>query len=408
MNYKGVLKNLSYLTILQIVNMVLPLITYPFLIKTIGSNNFGKVVFFQNLFGYLAIIISFGFNITGAREIGRCNNILDRNKVASSIIFSKFILLLTISLPSFLILKFNLFSLEKELIEIAIYSMWNLLFEFFLPIWFFQGINKLKYITILNVLLKLILTVLIFTLIKGKNDNLLFVKLNLYTTIVYGIGCFYFYKLESFFFVKIGLNDLKERFRASYVMAFAYISNAIKSNFSIVLIKPLIGYQNIAYFDMAQKVVNIFTNFLDLISQAIFPIILKTENIDFLKKIIKISVILSLFISTINFLLAEYIVRILGGVEMSKSIIYLQLLGLNYTPYIFAALIGRNCLIVFNRDFEVLKSMFFSGLFFIFFIFFIYVIKPDDPIFYVIIAILTSNIFEAYYRFLKAKTFLKW
>ena len=68
-NNRILLTNFSYLAILQIFIMLSPLITYPYLIRVVGLELNGVVVFAQSISTYLSLIINFGFNIYGVRQV---------------------------------------------------------------------------------------------------------------------------------------------------------------------------------------------------------------------------------------------------------------------------------------------------------------------------------------------------
>ena len=69
MRNKTVLVNFSYLSILQIFTIVFPLLTYPYLLRIIGLELYGVLVFAQAIISYVSLVINFGFNMSGARSV---------------------------------------------------------------------------------------------------------------------------------------------------------------------------------------------------------------------------------------------------------------------------------------------------------------------------------------------------
>ncbi|MFL0112886.1 oligosaccharide flippase family protein, partial [Tenacibaculum maritimum] len=67
--YKGLLANLGYLTVIKVFNLILPLIVFPYLLQTLGSQKYGLVIFAESIVVYLVIFISFGFALSGTKEI---------------------------------------------------------------------------------------------------------------------------------------------------------------------------------------------------------------------------------------------------------------------------------------------------------------------------------------------------
>ena len=143
-NNKKIIENFSYLTLIQVFNLVLPLIIYPYLIKVLGKEVYGTIIFTQTVATYFTIFINFGFNIFGAKEIAiNKENIKKINEIFSSILTIKSIFWII----SILILIISLFLLQIETDEILLYifSFLICIHEVLFPQWFFQGIEKMKY-----------------------------------------------------------------------------------------------------------------------------------------------------------------------------------------------------------------------------------------------------------------------
>ena len=65
---KTLFANFTYLSILEIIGLLLPLISYPYVIRTVGADNYGVVVFCQAIIAYVVIIINFGYNVYEKRK----------------------------------------------------------------------------------------------------------------------------------------------------------------------------------------------------------------------------------------------------------------------------------------------------------------------------------------------------
>ena len=67
-NSKKISANFMYLSILQGMNLILPLITFPYLVRVLGIENFGLLMFAQAFIVYFSMIADYGFNNNVARE----------------------------------------------------------------------------------------------------------------------------------------------------------------------------------------------------------------------------------------------------------------------------------------------------------------------------------------------------
>lgn len=152
-NNRILLTNFSYLAILQIFIMLSPLITYPYLIRVVGLELNGVVVFAQSISTYLSLIINFGFNIYGVRQVALYKeDQVELNRIISTIYTNKFIIWFFLLLGWLLLIsKLQFFS---QYYWAYFYSFFITFNELLFPVWLFQGLERMKYITIINVLVR--------------------------------------------------------------------------------------------------------------------------------------------------------------------------------------------------------------------------------------------------------------
>ena len=178
---KTLLSNFSWLAALQIAGYIFPLLTMPYLAKTIGTYGFGKLAFAAAIISWIQTIADWGFNFTATRDVAQCRDNKDMvSRIFSNVLWARCLLsflsgailtIATILIPSFR---------ENWLIIFLTYLMipGHILF----PDWFFQAVEKMKYTTILNISFKFIFTIAIFIFIKKEND---YVLQPIFTTIGY-------------------------------------------------------------------------------------------------------------------------------------------------------------------------------------------------------------------------------
>ncbi|PQB07828.1 hypothetical protein BST83_12190 [Polaribacter filamentus] len=97
---KNLIKNFSFLSILQVSQMLIGVVIFPYLIKVLGTNNYGIVAYSQAVLGYAVLFVNYGFNITGTREIAK--NKLNKDKMSR--IFSTILIVKAIIFIIFLLL----------------------------------------------------------------------------------------------------------------------------------------------------------------------------------------------------------------------------------------------------------------------------------------------------------------
>ncbi|WP_373566615.1 oligosaccharide flippase family protein [Enterobacter kobei] len=92
-NKKKIFESISYLSVIQILTMLLPFLTYPYLINIFGLSLYGKIMLSQAVVSYVAIFVNFGFNISAAKSVSEITDKTDEvNKLCSAIFIVKFLI----------------------------------------------------------------------------------------------------------------------------------------------------------------------------------------------------------------------------------------------------------------------------------------------------------------------------
>ncbi|MDU4094337.1 MAG: oligosaccharide flippase family protein, partial [Pantoea sp.] len=76
-------KNIFYLALVQGSAYILPLLTFPYLVRVLGPVNFGVLGFCQATMQYLVILTDYGFNLTATQQVAKKRD----NKIELSVLF---------------------------------------------------------------------------------------------------------------------------------------------------------------------------------------------------------------------------------------------------------------------------------------------------------------------------------
>ncbi len=170
MNNKSIKKNYLYNVIYQILTIILPLITTPYISRVLGSSNIGIYSYTLSIATYFILIGSLGISLYGQREIAY----YQEDKVKRSTIFWELSIIKWISLTISMILFYMFFCLNGQY---AIYYR-VLLLEIFANMldinWYFQGLEDFKTTVIRNLIVKIISVGLIFAFVRTQNDLIIY------------------------------------------------------------------------------------------------------------------------------------------------------------------------------------------------------------------------------------------
>ncbi len=313
---KKLLNNYMSLAMLQGFNLLLPLISMPYLIRVLGIDNFGLVIFSQAIIGYFNILIDFGFNLSATREVSvnRKNN-KKLEEILSVVIFIKctfillsFLILLGITLvfPYFNQYKYLFFMTFGLVIGQALF-----------PVWLFQGLEKMRYILVLNVISKLLITGLIFLLIKQKSDFVLVASIYSTGSILLGITSLLV--IHSQF--KITLNFKLLTYEAymfyikdSFDFFLSRLSVSIYTNSNIVLLGLLTTSQTVGEYAIAEKLYMVLRRMYQPLTNVLYPYITKTRNLLLYMKIFILANIVNFIILGILFTFSIEVITLISGI----------------------------------------------------------------------------------------------
>ncbi len=366
--YKVLRSNFISLTMLQTANYILPLITLPYLVKTLGVEYFGLLAFATATITYFGILTDYGFNLTATKEISIHRE--DNKRVIeifSAVMSIKFILLLI----SFAILLLLISIVDKfsEHWEIYLLTFGTVVGQVLFPVWFFQGMEKMKYITYLNLLSKSIFTTAIFIFVQDKSDFFLVPLLLSIGAIVSGVISLYIIYKEFHISFKIESKEtLKEYLLDGWHVFLSRFYLSLYTTTNILLLGLMTNNIAVGYYSIAEKIVVAIGGLFDPINQTIYPYLARKYResfnlfVKFLKKVSTLFIVVSsTFVLFGEFFVEELIILING--EINQHIVMLLsifLLRIFVMP--FGALLS-NTLIIMERKREFIKVMNYTVLF---------------------------------------------
>ena len=345
---KVLISNFIYLSLLQVAGYIFPLITFPYLAKTIGVEKFGEIAFALAMLSYFQTIVDYGFNFTATRDIAQNrNNIMVVSQIFSNVLWARCFLLLIMLLPFVIIV----FSIEK------LFLMRKLLFATFLllpghilfPQWLFQGLEKMKYITILNVISKLIFTIAVFLVIREESDYMYQPILTSLGFIVSGVISFYIIVVR--WGVKIlspNYKQIRDTIKKSTDVFINQLFPNLYNSFSVLLLGIWGGQYANGIFDAGSKLANVVIQFFNVISRIFFPFFSRDSGQH--KIYAKYCMLLAGGVSLVLFIIAPWLIRIFFTEEFISSVPVLRIVVFSMFFLVMSDVFGTNYLIVSGHD----------------------------------------------------------
>lgn len=382
------LKNFSIYGFGQFINLVSPLLVTPYLIYVCGVQNFGKIGLGISIAFFLILIVDYGTDITGVKNISinRDNN-QALGKLYTTVFTTKLVLFLSVLVFSTLLfLTIPFFNQEKELLFLSLTIVLGQLFN---PTWFLQGTENYKAIALLNSLSKIIYLLAVFLFVKEADD---YIWANLCwgigTFIAGGIATVWILQKYDFVFSVVKKEDIINLLKADFSLCISQLFLSLKLTAPIVILSYFGGYLLAGQFKIMEQVISLFRTYLQTYSRFFYPKLCYKiftnvkEGIQFWKKIYLLDGLFLLVLLSIMFVFSQEVLTffkvenpmiadLIPAFRLSLVIPFLiavsqpleQLLfSLNKNAVyvkltIIATIIGVLCLVVFTPYFKLIGAL---------------------------------------------------
>lgn len=351
---KVLVENFAYLSLLQVAGYAFPLITMPYLARVIGVEGFGKIAFASAIMVWIQTVADWGFNFTATRDVAK--NREDKNKVSD--IFSRVLwarcFLMFLSFV-FLVLLVSLIPKFRENAAVIYVTFLMIPGHIMFPDWFFQAMERMKYITILNLLSKLLFTILVFVFVKDKDDYILqplFVSLGF---VLAGIVAMYYILVKWNVKLKfIPFNLILKTIKSSTDVFLNNIAPNLYNAFSTILLGILSGNAANGILDAGKRFYQIMYGFVSNVSRVFFPLLSrKLEKHAFFAKVY---LLIGLFSSIFLFVGAPLLIKIFFGEDFNESVLVLRLISVSFLFLTMQSIYGSNYLLIIGCE-KLMKNI---------------------------------------------------
>lgn len=371
---KKLLNNFLNLGSVQIIEMLLPLITVPYITRVIGFEKIGIIAFASAIIGYFGICINYGFNLTATKEVAQNKENQEYvNKLFLEVSFTKsFLILLSfiILLFLFFIPKFN----EEYLVFLLLFA--SVMFQNLLPTWFLQGYQDLNFSTKVSVAGKIISTALIFILVNTRSDYWIIVLLQTIQSFITLLAVLFF--IVNKYKIKFQLINfcsiLKQLYYGKYVFL-SQIKITFFNNFNILILGVILGDIAVGLFSSADKIIKIVSAAQIPIVSALYPYfssLIKSDIRAGFNKINKFAIygaIVYGIVIVILFIGAPYFCELLFGSEVEIISTLVRIMSFIPLFVYLNNLYGTQFLLNLNGDKKFLVNMLLAAVFNLIFIF---------------------------------------
>ncbi|MHB9054715.1 MAG: oligosaccharide flippase family protein [Paludibacteraceae bacterium] len=319
--YKQVSQNMLYLTLLNFITYLSPILLIPYLMKTVGEEKYGIYIFSWTFIFYFVFLVNYGFDFSATNQIAIQKN--DRVKL-SNIFFNIIFIRIVIAV----LCMFGIY-IAANTIHILFPYRQSLYFGFgivfgiaLFPTWLFQGMEEMKFITIVNLITRLLPLVFILILIKKAEQYQYIILIQAIGYLIGGVFSFFFaiihYKL---IFCKPSVNVVRQQLRDGWSLFLSTVGMTLYRETNVFIMGFTLGnYALIGYYSVADKFVRFAQSLALPVAQSLYPYFSRKFNADkgtsllIMSKFGKLYLSLLAFIAVILLIIIKPTVNIyLGG-----------------------------------------------------------------------------------------------
>lgn len=321
---KGVSKNIIMLYLMNATQLLLPLITLPYLSRILSVEGYGIVTYTKSVNAYIVLLIEFGFILSGTREIAEKNdNIYEIKKILSAITIGK--LILSVFALAILSIMVYFIPILRSNITFALLSFVSPFLSIFLFDYVFRGLELMQIVTYRYLVMKGFSTALTFICIKSENDLLLIPILDIFGSIAAIVLVFLEMKKLNLGFVHVKFKDVVDRLETSAIYFLSSIATTAFGALNTLLVGIYLNSKQVAYWGLLMTLVGAIQTMYSPISDGIYPRMVVTKSLRLFVKVITFFIPFLIIGSIFILWQSNFIISIIAGRKYEIVSSYLKL-----------------------------------------------------------------------------------
>ncbi|MBT1175736.1 oligosaccharide flippase family protein [Bifidobacterium sp. LC6] len=360
--HMGFFRNAIWQYGLQLVKYLLPLVTLPYLTRVLEPQGYAVYAYVLSYMSFAQVIIDFGFNLSGTKEIATARDIRECNRIIGSITQARLLLCVLTGIGCVIIGLF--IPIIRENFAYMLLSFVAVCGRALAPDFLFQGKEQMGPITTRYLASKGVSTLLTFVVVHSVADLLWIPVLDIAASIIALVWSFN--AGRRLFHTGIEWVDAKTCFKELAISGYYCFSNVASTSFNglatLIIGAVLVDKAQISYWSLAMTVVAAVQALYMPVVNSLYPHMVNTRDWHFAKKLAIISmpavVLLSIFIC----IFSGPIIQILGGDAYNEGTIVIVFVAPVLLFSYYSLLLGWPILGALGRVKELTMTTVISGV----------------------------------------------
>lgn len=355
-------KNYFYSTLLNLSNILLPLITYPYVLRIIGPEGLGKAGFAVSLASYFLIIAQFGLPYFGIKEIAKARD--DRTKL-NRVFTGLFTVNMIMSIAAAAVYCVFVFSVGKLSSDKILFFAAGLvlIINLFSIDWFYSGLEEYKYIALRSFGVRMLYIVLVFVFIRKPGDYTAYVALTAFMFLAgNAVNMLMMRNKVSFDFKGMNFRPYLKPMTMIFLMGAVA---SIYSKLDVVILGFLSGDEAVGFYTANKRIIVLSLALVTSLSAVLIPRMsyyaekgMKAEFNKTAERSVNFLYFASVPVIVLCFAMPSEMLRLLGGVKFLPGELSLQILSFQILLTGLAGMIAAQVMLAHNDE----KGMFYASL----------------------------------------------
>ena len=350
----------------QILILIIPFITTPYIARVIGADGSGIYSYTYSIVSYFMMFALLGMNNYGNREVSKVKDDKEKlNHTFSSIYYLQ--LLVTICVLAIYLIY--VFQFNSKYFSIELIQMIYIISVAFDINWLFCGLQEFKITVTRSAVTKIITLALIFLFVKSENDLINYILILAITTLFNQAILWTFLRKENIKFVKVNKKDIFKHLKPTLILFIPVIAVSVYKVMDKIMIGKIATVTEVGYYEYSEKMLNIILAVVSALGTVTLPqmtYLYSQKKFDEYNKIFNKSIefifflvfpVIFGFLATADDLVFYYL-----GSEFSKSSILLKILSISLLFSPVASIVRMQLLIPRNKDKEYIISVILGAI----------------------------------------------
>jgi PST family polysaccharide transporter len=350
----------------QLCRKALPLIIIPFLARTLAPAGWGLVAFMQALAEFLVLAIEFGFSFSGTREIARYqDNPRKCGEVMTGVLSAQVVLAVACTICAAIIASMIPVLHAHPLLVAA--GLCYAVFQGFAPLWFFQGLERMKLCAMLEIAGKVAGCICIFAFVRSPDDGwkvLGFQALAPAITSIWGLALAF----RAIRCARPRLELMRSAFAQGWPMFLLRGGESLYGVGNAFILGLFVGPVYVGYFAGADKIARAAFGLLIPIRDVLFPRMsnLASRSLEKAQRLARSGMVAmvagGIALGAVQWIFAPTIIRILMGSEFKPAVPVLRIEAAYPVLVSVACSLGMQWLVPLGYDLLVLRTTLTAGI----------------------------------------------